>query len=296
MDNEYEYNPYKPNTKTEQQVSELSKSVEQINTEQQEQITPEKVQKCPKCGELSSGKFCGNCGEDLQGKICKKCGKRTKTRFCENCGFDTELQEVNHKKLESKKVVKPNYLLSYALGTLIGIVLIGVVFIGLYKNQVVDLSSINLELGNKYTRQTDDNGIISITSKSGIIVDDAVWIVTPNMNDFGFHTGVYIENNTGKEIKYISTVSSCYNRVGDPAYLDYSISNEIKTRFTGPFEDEHADYFFSNKADGDGIEYMVLDKVIIEYMDGSTETISNIDIEHRFVSQYGDESEQKKYQ
>ena len=132
-------------------------------------MSPEKEQKCPKCGALYSGNFCGDCGADLRGKICRKCGKRTTTRFCETCGYDNESQEENNKSITQIRTQKPNYIASYALDILIALFILGGVFTILCKSQIINIDG----LTNRYERQIDD-GIYRIVSNSGIIVDDQV--------------------------------------------------------------------------------------------------------------------------
>lgn len=66
MDNEHEYNPYKPSQKRPQQSQTYNNQPRQNYTEQQKQTTQENWNRCPRCGVITNGNFCSNCGLDFR--------------------------------------------------------------------------------------------------------------------------------------------------------------------------------------------------------------------------------------
>lgn len=82
-------------------------------------------------------------------------------------------------------------------------------------------------------------------------------------------------NNSRKIIKYATFYFTPYNRVGD------SVEYQMKMLFTGPLESEYYMENFSTMEEwnNDTISSIVLDKVEVEYMDGTQETLNNKDID-----------------
>ena len=71
MDNEQEFNPYKPNTKKENQTINIERQEKQINRTNQSVGN-----RCPRCGAMFQGAICQNCGYDARQIMCRHCGNQ----------------------------------------------------------------------------------------------------------------------------------------------------------------------------------------------------------------------------
>lgn len=150
-------------------------------------------------------------------------------------------------------------------------------------------------IGTSYTRCEEADGTEYLLTRDGVKIADP--ILYSHMSMDGWKTAVYIENSTSKDIKYITTISKVYNRVGDPAPLDYEYSNEIKSTNIGPIKRNEKYYFPSYEFESSTMEYIMLEKVIVTYMDDTSEEISGINIKHRYSdTMYGKDADYpKKY-
>ncbi len=100
------------------------------------------------------------------------------------------------------------------------------------------------------------------------------WHSGPNSAG-GVDVGFDIKNLSEKTIKYASIFCVPYNAVGDAVSCSISGKVEDGVRFTGPLGPNQVAYnkLWSNAWYNHSISSVVLTKVIIEYMDGTTETI-----------------------
>ena len=86
-----------------------------------------------------------------------------------------------------------------------------------------------------------------------------------------------IRNNTDKQIKYVTMQWSCYNAVGDLIYCQIDRKSYKRVRFTGPLDaytisesKRTTDKFYNYN-----LKSYKMNEIIVEYMDGTTETITN---------------------
>ena len=86
-----------------------------------------------------------------------------------------------------------------------------------------------------------------------------------------------IKNNTDKQIKYVTMQWSCYNAVGDLIYDEIGWKSYVRVRFTGPL-DAHATSGSKRNTDkfyNHNLKSYKMTEVIVEYMDGTTEKVTN---------------------
>ena len=71
-------------------------------TGQPEQSTPTT---CPRCGEVSTGRFCSGCGAPLRDVSCETCGHAlvAGARFCNNCGSPVSVVSPSGAKAQSPR-------------------------------------------------------------------------------------------------------------------------------------------------------------------------------------------------
>ncbi len=96
------------------------------------------------------------------------------------------------------------------------------------------------------------------------------------------------KNTSDKTIKYASFLWTPYNAVGDPVYCTIARESEKGGRVTGPVKPgETRGYreIWSAMWYNNTIKKATLDKIELEYMDGSTDTIDGLDIEHVYKKQ-----------
>ena len=81
------------------------------------------------------------------------------------------------------------------------------------------------------------------------------------------------KNNTGKTINYYTTYYSLYNPVGDPANCQIKKTNKISIKTVGPVYPGGVLIDYSVIAYSSVCEYIYLDRIFVEYSDGSAEWI-----------------------
>lgn len=101
------------------------------------------------------------------------------------------------------------------------------------------------------------------------------------ITEMGFYTNsvggiepyFYIENNTGKTIKYIYTTAYFYNAVGDPAYCEIWDANYRDLRMIGPLKSGKKDSYYYDPVIYNGTTtYMKIKTMKVEFTDGTTKT------------------------
>lgn len=99
----------------------------------------------------------------------------------------------------------------------------------------------------------------------------------------GLYLYVNFTNNSPKTIKYIRVSFTFYNAVNDPIVLQYKTSEVLTGEMVGPFATGEG---ISDLSQGWGkfynwtIDSVKLVKIQIEYMDGTTETLTGKDLEY----------------
>ena len=91
----------------------------------------------------------------------------------------------------------------------------------------------------------------------------------------GVDVGFDIKNLSEKTIKYATIFCVPYNAVGDPVTCSITRQSESGVQFTGPLAQNQVatGKLWSNAWYNHSISKVVLTKVIVQYMDGTTETI-----------------------
>lgn len=86
-----------------------------------------------------------------------------------------------------------------------------------------------------------------------------------------------IRNNTDKQIKYVTIQWSCYNAVGDLVYDDINGRSYVRLRYTGPLDAYSTSVLICNSTKFYDNNYysQKITEVIVEYMDGTTEKLTN---------------------
>lgn len=86
-----------------------------------------------------------------------------------------------------------------------------------------------------------------------------------------------IKNNTDKQIKYVTLQWDCYNAVGDLIYDEISWKTYCRMRYTGPLDAHSTSQRIRNttKFYNYNLKSYKLTEVIVEYMDGTTEKVTN---------------------
>ena len=88
-----------------------------------------------------------------------------------------------------------------------------------------------------------------------------------------------VKNLSGKSIKYLKFTLTPYNRVNDDVRSEISHQNSSVFSYTGPLNPNgKADLFWENAWYNTTIVGARIDKVEIEYMDGSKETIESYEL------------------
>ena len=140
--------------------------------------------------------------------------------------------------------------------------------------------------GNIIALKTGE-GILTASTGNGITETCSIKITQPspvsilNMKyDVDFVGGVEwtfkIRNNTDKQIKYVTLQWSCYNGVGDLIKDDIDGKSYVRLRYTGPLDansttgNQHNTTKFYNNT----LKSISFTEVMVEYMDGTTETIT----------------------
>lgn len=85
-----------------------------------------------------------------------------------------------------------------------------------------------------------------------------------------------IQNNTNKQIKYVTMQWDCYNAVGDLIYDEISWKSYVRVKFTGPL-DAYATSESkrnTNKFYNYDFKSCSMSEVIVEYMDGTIEEVT----------------------
>ena len=93
----------------------------------------------------------------------------------------------------------------------------------------------------------------------------------------GVEWSMNIRNNTDKQIKYVILEWDCYNAVGDLIRDEISWETNYRTRFTGPLDAHATSTRFCNatKFYNHSFKSSKLTEVVVEYMDGTTEKVTN---------------------
>ena len=86
-----------------------------------------------------------------------------------------------------------------------------------------------------------------------------------------------IKNNTEKQIKYVTMQWNCYNAVGDLIYDEIGWKHYVRLRFTGPLDayatsesNRNTTKFYNHN-----LKSYKMTEIIVEYMDGTTEKVTN---------------------
>lgn len=86
-----------------------------------------------------------------------------------------------------------------------------------------------------------------------------------------------VRNNTDKQIKYVTMQWNCYNAVGDLIYDEISWESYVRVRFTGPLNahttsesKRNTDKFYNHD-----LKSYKMTEIIVEYMDGTKEKVTN---------------------
>lgn len=89
-----------------------------------------------------------------------------------------------------------------------------------------------------------------------------------------------INNNTGKDIKYVTIILSVYNSVGDKVSDTISGKSVFSLRFTGPLKawTSQKGVMFENFMYNHSARSRKVEKAIVEYTDGTVEEISRLNL------------------
>lgn len=92
----------------------------------------------------------------------------------------------------------------------------------------------------------------------------------------GVEWNLNIKNNTDKQIKYVTLQWNCYNAVGDLIYDEIDWKSHFRIRFTGPLDAHTTSKRICNttKFYNHTLKKYTLTEAIVEYMDGTTETVT----------------------
>ena len=133
----------------------------------------------------------------------------------------------------------------------------------------------SLELGKLVKKQNLVTGEVTEEWVSFYLADD--------YSSVGFGARIHIYNNTNKTIKYATFVLYAYNAVGDAVQCERRKKYEAIVKMTGPINPcKRPAEEFGNLWYNKTIEQIVLYKVILEYMDGSSEEILGKDLDLMF--------------
>lgn len=105
------------------------------------------------------------------------------------------------------------------------------------------------------------------------------WLGGPNVAG-GYSVKWDFKNNTGKTIKYASFWFTPYNAVKDAVKCTVKGTSTDGVKFTGPLAHGqlHLGSYWENAWYNSTISTVVMEKVYVEYMDGTSETIFASDI------------------
>ncbi|WP_334077529.1 hypothetical protein [Paenibacillus sanfengchensis] len=81
------------------------------------------------------------------------------------------------------------------------------------------------------------------------------------------------KNLTGKTINYYTVVISTFNPVGDPSYDQMSDESTFKLKVVGPVKPDETLLLFDLFTYQGALHTIKIDKILLEYDDGTTETI-----------------------
>ncbi len=124
--------------------------------------------------------------------------------------------------------------------------------------------------------------LITITRKNGITYKAKtselpkffIHFDTDKSNSMSYDKYIVFTNNSTKKIKYVTFTYSLINSVGDPLYDDVSKQSSVRVRYTGPLGPGETDRaHFENFVWTKQQLFYIRTSVVIEYMDGSFETI-----------------------
>ena len=118
------------------------------------------------------------------------------------------------------------------------------------------------------TKQIPEKSKIGAPIGSSICVDGIGFYT--NSAD-GIHVYWQGKNNTGKTINYYTTYYSLYNPVWDPAYCSIKKTNVVSPKNVGPVGPGENLINYSVLAYCSSCEYISLDKIFVEYNDGTSE-------------------------
>ncbi len=120
--------------------------------------------------------------------------------------------------------------------------------------QIIDTKVIGSPCADKFF--TGESGMgFSVNSADGITL---LWVG---------------KNNSGKTINYYTLYYSLYNPVGDPAYDEITNSNVVKSKFVGPVPPDEYLIEYDIIAYSNVCYKVILDKIYLEYSDGTTEWV-----------------------
>jgi hypothetical protein len=93
----------------------------------------------------------------------------------------------------------------------------------------------------------------------------------------GVEWNLNIKNNTDKQIKYVTLQWDCYNAVGDLIRDDIGWKTNFRMKFTGPLDAHTTSTRIRNttKFYNYTLKSYKLTEAIVEYMDGTTEKVTN---------------------
>jgi len=83
----------------------------------------------------------------------------------------------------------------------------------------------------------------------------------------------FASNLTSKTINYYTLKISTYNRVGDPSFDEINGNSEFTVKYVGPVEPGGNLVSFNLFTYQSALHAIVIDEIILEYSDGSKETI-----------------------
>ncbi|WP_410768885.1 hypothetical protein [Fontibacillus sp. BL9] len=131
--------------------------------------------------------------------------------------------------------------------------------------------------GNSLETSKDDTDLSA--SESAEVVSTGGEIGTPITFNYSINSAEGIKvtwegkNLTGKTINYYTAELSTYNRVGDPSHDEFTGDSNFSLKYVGPIEPEGDMILFDLFTYQGALHKIKIDKFILEYSDGTTETI-----------------------
>ncbi|RCX23800.1 hypothetical protein DFP94_1011402 [Fontibacillus phaseoli] len=132
--------------------------------------------------------------------------------------------------------------------------------------------------GNNPSETSKDSNDLS-GSESATVVSTGGEIGTPITFNYSINSAEGIKvtwegkNLTGKTINYYTAELSTYNRVGDPSHDEFTGDSNFSLKYVGPIEPDEDMILFDLFTYQGALHKIKIDKFILEYSDGTTETI-----------------------